>query len=71
MMMINIYVPCMYNRCVDCKKNWLCRACSTTCHQGHNLVRMYSLPLCLLTAISAYCNVITHIHIWFILLIYY
>eukprot|EP01129_Flabellula_baltica_P013766 TRINITY_DN6460_c0_g1_i1.p1 TRINITY_DN6460_c0_g1~~TRINITY_DN6460_c0_g1_i1.p1 ORF type:complete len:377 (-),score=62.83 TRINITY_DN6460_c0_g1_i1:9-1139(-) len=27
-----------YFACADCKLNWICLACSETCHVGHNLV---------------------------------
>lgn len=26
-----------YYRCEDCKMNWVCSACSTSCHKGHNV----------------------------------
>lgn len=28
---------CEFKKCVDCNKNWICKTCAESCHNGHTL----------------------------------
>ena len=42
---------CEFKKCVDCNKNWICKNCAESCHNGHTLTphvaeQPWKSPLC-------------------------